>query len=128
MNIFMPSFKETSATHLSAGHYYSTMLVQLTCWAVCIGYSAFFESSKWQATPGKRLMGLIVTDLNGNRISFARAFCRYLGKIVSFLTFFIGFLIAAFTDKKQALHDKMASTLVFRKPVEKVQFEQNNLK
>lgn len=78
-------------------------------------YYALFESSAWQATLGKKALGLEVTDLNGNRISFGRATGRFFGKIVSSLILFIGFLMAGFTEKKQALHDMMAGCLVIRK-------------
>ena len=52
-------------------------------------YFALFESRGWQATPGKRLLGLRVTDLAGNRISFGRASRRYFSKLLSFLIFYI---------------------------------------
>jgi uncharacterized RDD family membrane protein YckC len=74
------------------------------------------ESSPLQATIGKRYLGLIVTDLAGNRISFWRATARHFGKVVSVLTFGIGFLMAAFTAKKQALQDIVAKCLVLRGP------------
>ena len=77
-------------------------------------YFTLFESGGWQATPGKRLLGLRVTDLSGDRISFGRASGRYFSKILSFLVFFIGFIMAGLTDKKQGLHDKFAGTLVLR--------------
>lgn len=75
-------------------------------------YFALMESSEAGATLGKRALGLRVTDLNGNRIDFARASGRYFGKIVSGVILYIGFIMAGFTDKKQALHDMMAGTLV----------------
>lgn len=75
-------------------------------------YYALMESSPYQATLGKRIMRIKVSDLQGNRISFARATGRYFGKIVSTFSLFIGFLMAAFTVKKQALHDMIAETLV----------------
>ena len=77
-------------------------------------YYALFESSRWQATPGKRLLELRVTDLFGNRTSFGQASGRDFSKIFSSLIFGIGYLMAAFTEKKQCLHDKVASTLVLR--------------
>jgi uncharacterized RDD family membrane protein YckC len=55
-----------------------------------------------------------VTDLQGNRITFARGSLRFFGKVLSVLTIFIGFIIIAFTAYKQGLHDKIAGTLVFR--------------
>jgi len=72
------------------------------------------ESSKWQATIGKKLVGLKVTDENGKRISFGKANGRYWSKIISTLILFIGFFMIAFTKKKQGLHDKIAGTLVVR--------------
>lgn len=78
-------------------------------------YFAIQESSEAQATIGKRILSIKVTDLDGNRISFWGGTKRYLAKIVSALIYGIGFLMAAFTQKKQALHDKIASTLVVMK-------------
>jgi len=75
-------------------------------------YFALMESSVWQATLGKKLMGLYVTDLHGNRIGFGRATGRYFGKIISNFTLLIGYIMAGFTAKKQALHDMIAGCLV----------------
>jgi uncharacterized RDD family membrane protein YckC len=66
-------------------------------------YYAGFESSSWQATPGKRAMGMIVTDTNGRRISPLRAVGRYFAKIPSAMILLIGFIMVAFTDRKQGL-------------------------
>ena len=87
------------------------LLAQLCFWLYC----AAFESSVWQATPGKKMLGIFVTDLQGKRISFARATGRHAGKTFENLTLFIGFLMAGFTRKKQALHDMIAGTLVLKK-------------
>lgn len=78
-------------------------------------YFTLFESSARQATPGKMALGIVVTDLDGDRISFARANGRYWGKLLSVLTLFIGYLMAAFTGKKQTLHDMVAGCLVVNK-------------
>ena len=78
-------------------------------------YFALMESSAWQATLGKKALGLEVTDLQGNRIGFGRATGRFFGKILSALILWIGFIMAGFTEKKQALHDMLAGTLVIRK-------------
>ncbi len=78
-------------------------------------YYTLFEASAWQATPGKRILRLYVTDLNAQRLSFGRALLRNLARQISgFL--FIGYIIAGFTEKKQALHDLLAGSLVLRKP------------
>ncbi len=75
-------------------------------------YFAGMESTSRQATIGKSLLGIYVTDVDGNRISFLRATGRYFAKILSALILFIGYIMAAFTARKQALHDLLASTLV----------------
>ncbi|MGH2921595.1 MAG: RDD family protein [Gaiellaceae bacterium] len=79
------------------------------------GYFAWFESSESQATVGKMALGIQVTDLQGNRISFGRALGRTFAKILSALILYIGFIMAAFTEKKQGLHDMIAGTLVVKK-------------
>jgi uncharacterized RDD family membrane protein YckC len=79
-------------------------------------YYALMESSGFQATLGKMALGIIVTDTDGQRIGFARASARFFGKLISAIIIYIGFLMAAFTDKKQALHDIIAETLVIKKP------------
>ena len=75
-------------------------------------YWALMESSKRQATLGKRALGIIVTDIEGRRITFARGTVRYWAKIISLLTLLIGFIIAGFTSRKQALHDMISNCLV----------------
>jgi uncharacterized RDD family membrane protein YckC len=78
-------------------------------------YYSLTESSSWQATLGKKALGLTVTDLEGRRISFGRATGRYFARYLSTLILGIGWLMAGFTEKKQALHDMIAGTLVLRK-------------
>jgi len=75
-------------------------------------YYAGFESSRSQATPGKVLMHAQVTDLEGNRVSFARATLRFFAKFISLAIIFIGFIMIGLTKKKQGLHDKIAGCLV----------------
>ena len=72
------------------------------------------ESSHLQATLGKMALSLQVTDLEGRRITFAKATGRFFAKYLSVLTLGIGYLMAAFTERKQALHDIIAGTLVVR--------------
>jgi uncharacterized RDD family membrane protein YckC len=108
-------FPKAAATSLA-------VLPQLTLLAIGLAipvvwlYYAFFEASVWQATPGKRILRLYVTDLNGRPITFARATMRHFAKIISGLTFLVGYFVAGFTEKKQALHDILASCLVLRRP------------
>ena len=78
-------------------------------------YFSLCESSRWQATIGKKVLGLLVVDLNGQRLSFARASGRFFAKILSSMTLLVGFLMAGFTKKKQALHDMVAGCLVIKK-------------
>lgn len=85
------------------------VLFSLTMWI----YFAFQESSIRRGTVGKQAMNLIVTDLNGNRISFMQATKRFIVKIFSAILLFTGFLSIFFTAKKQAFHDIIAKTVVF---------------
>jgi uncharacterized RDD family membrane protein YckC len=88
----------------------------LSSWAISVIlnwlYFSLFESGGWMATPGKRLLGIKVTNLSGHRITFGKATGRYFAKILSALILCIGYLMAAFTKRKQALHDIIADTLV----------------
>jgi uncharacterized RDD family membrane protein YckC/Tfp pilus assembly major pilin PilA len=79
-------------------------------------YHAYFVSSAKMATPGKRLCGLYVTDKDGHRLGFGRALWRNVAALFSYLTLCIGFLMAGFTSRKQALHDMIAGTVVHRQP------------
>jgi uncharacterized RDD family membrane protein YckC len=79
-------------------------------------YHALMESSEWQATLGKKALGLVVTDLAGQRLSFGRATGRHFGKIITnMVPVLIGYILAGFTEKKQALHDMLAGCLVLRR-------------
>lgn len=77
-------------------------------------YYALMESSKFGGTLGKMAVRIKVVDLDGNRISFGRATGRYFSRIITNMTLLIGYIIAGFTEKKQALHDMIASCLVIR--------------
>lgn len=78
-------------------------------------YFAGMESSPLRATIGKLAVGLYVSDLNGNRIGFGQASGRFFGKMLSGLIFGVGYLMAGFTQKKQALHDQISECLVLKK-------------
>lgn len=80
-------------------------------------YFTISESSIWQATLGKKMFGIFVTDMDGNKIGFGKANARYWSKIISALILFIGFIMVAFTQNKQGLHDIIAGTLVMKKKV-----------
>ena len=79
-----------------------------------IAYYVFMESSERQATLGKMALGLKVTDLQGGRITPGVALVRYLAKFLSAIILLIGYIMAAFTARKQALHDIIAKTLVVK--------------
>jgi uncharacterized RDD family membrane protein YckC len=76
-------------------------------------YFTIFESSRWQGTPGKKILGLRVIDLNGYKIGLRKANIRYWSKAISFILL-VGYIMAAFTEKKQALHDMIAGTIVVK--------------
>ncbi len=75
-------------------------------------YYILSEGSSWHATPGKKLMGIMVVDENGQGIDYSKAAARYLGRLLSAMIFGIGYLLALFDDRNQALHDILAHTFV----------------
>jgi uncharacterized RDD family membrane protein YckC len=77
-------------------------------------YEALLTASSKQATVGKMVFRLKVTDLNGKRLTVLRAFGRHFAKYISGMTLLIGYLIQPFTERRQALHDMIAGTLVVR--------------
>lgn len=96
--------------HVNSGQAHMFQLV-LVHWL----YFALQESSSRQATFGKRLLGLRVVTQNGASVSFVRASVRYFAKYLSGSICFLGFIMAAFTPKHQALHDLLAETFVVRR-------------
>jgi uncharacterized RDD family membrane protein YckC len=81
-------------------------------WITLLLYAVIMESSRFQATFGKMAMGIKVTNDDGGRPSILRALARNLLKILSAIILMIGFLMAAWTRRKQALHDMMARCCV----------------
>lgn len=77
-------------------------------------YFALQESSPAMGTLGKRAMGIRVTNMNGERITFGQATGRFFGRYISTMILLIGYLMMLWDDKKQTLHDKMAGTLVVK--------------
>ena len=88
--------------------------VQLVTFLMQMMYFAGMESSSSQATLGKMALGIKVVDLQGRRISFGRGVGRFFAKILSGIILAIGYIMAAFTEKKQGLHDMIAGTLVIK--------------
>ena len=93
------------------------LLMQVLSLALQIGYFTYFESSERQGTIGKNAMGIIVADENGNRLDVQKALIRNIMRLVSGFICLIGYLMAFFTEKKQTLHDIVAKTNVYTKPV-----------
>lgn len=89
--------------------------VYLSLFLISWMYYALFESGPRQGTIGKMALGLVVIDMNGDRINFAKASLRYFSKIISSAILMIGYIMAGLTQRKQALHDIIANTLVVRK-------------
>ena len=77
-----------------------------------VAYYVWTESTVWQATVGKRIFNLKVTDLNGQRLTFLRSLGRNAGKLLSGFLLGIGFLFCLWTEKKQCMHDLLADCLV----------------
>jgi uncharacterized RDD family membrane protein YckC len=79
-------------------------------------YHAYLESGETQATWGKQVLGVYVTDLTGNPVTFGRASGRFFAKMVTgMIPLGIGYVMAGFTERRQALHDMIASCLVLRR-------------
>ena len=92
-----------------------SMVAMLGGFVIGIGYYAGFHASRGGATLGKMAVGIKVVRSDGERITFLRGVGRYFGFILSSLTLMIGFIMAAFTERKQALHDMLCDTLVVDK-------------
>ena len=98
----------------------TTMIVSFAAPLILIGgltalYTVWLESSAWQATLGKKILGLHVVDLDGQRITFWKSASRNFNKSISSLILGIGYLMPLWTAKRQALHDRMARCLVIKK-------------
>ena len=93
----------------------TALLTNLVSTIIGILYYVLQESGAKQATIGKAALGLKVTQLDGvSRISGGQATGRYFGKAISFIILCVGYFMAGWTERKQALHDIMASTLVVK--------------
>jgi len=108
MNILAPVLEDSSEAIVIM------VIGLLTAFSVLLSsvYFASFHSSSRQATPGKRVAGIRVVGANGQRISFLHAWARFFCFWAGGVTFGINLLMAAFTERKQALHDIVVSTLV----------------
>ena len=111
--VFMGGFHPDMDTPAALAPFFSVIgLAVVIYFAANWLYEALMTSSSKQATVGKMVCGLIVTDTQGRRLSFAHATGRHFAKYVSSLTFLLGYVMAGFTERKQALHDFIAGTYV----------------
>jgi len=98
---------DVGGTELAEPVYWLWVLITFLYWPV-------LESTSLRATIGKAMVGLVVADVDGGGLPFVRSLLRNLAKIISAIPFFIGFLLAAFTTRKQALHDLITKAVVLR--------------
>ncbi len=108
---FAGLFLMLAGAGMGAGDAYFGM-VFLCMLLVSLLYFPLFHASAWQATPGKRVMGLRVMRVDGQDVSFLRAVWRHLAEILSALIFMIGYLMIGLTREKTGLHDLIAGTRV----------------
>ncbi|MGB0653059.1 MAG: RDD family protein [Thermoplasmatota archaeon] len=106
--VFSPISRSSNEALVTAGETVLELLFLFISWL----YFALQQSGPRQATIGKAAMRVKVTDLQGQRISFARATGRYFAAILSYMILFIGFFMIGWTERKQGLHDMIAGTLV----------------
>ncbi|KFN46354.1 RDD family protein [Arenimonas metalli] len=88
------------------------LAVSLVLFAIAAAWFVAFESSRWQASPGKRLLGLRVTDLQGARCGPGRIALRFVAGIPSWFALHLGHALSAFSPGRRALHDYLAGTRV----------------
>ena len=105
--MMQPEYYQSSGTSAIVSYYVIVFGMNLV-------YFSIMESSSYQATFGKRALGLKVVDKNFERLTLANAVGRYFAKIPSALILGIGYIMAGFTEKKQALHDMIAGTYVVK--------------
>lgn len=94
------------------GSLLAQLAVQLFAIFVTVAWFACFHASRLMASPGKLAVGIKVVRSDGQRLNFGRSLGRGFAYYLSYLTLYIGFLVAAFTQRKQALHDLICDTLV----------------
>lgn len=94
------------------------MLTEGIRFVITVCYHTWFEANRNMGSPGKMVMGIVVTNTEGNNLNYAKAFMRNACKLFSNMIAFCGYLFALFTSKKQTLHDLIAGTVVIEKPTE----------
>jgi len=104
---FVICFAITGTNHI--------LIFYFLIWIAGFAYFAYLESSPKRGTFGKEAVGLIVTNIDGSQLTFKQASIRYIGKLLSLVILYLGFIMIGFTEKKQGLHDMIAKTLVVKK-------------
>lgn len=115
--LYKASFSGDEMSDAPNPGFIAIVLFSILAWVAGIWlYYAVTESSSWQGTLGKKVIGLYVTDMQGRRLSFGHASGRFFSKIITgMIPLAIGYIMAGFTERKQALHDMIAGCLVLRK-------------
>ncbi len=90
------------------------VIITIVFFIISILYFGILTSTKMQGTVGKLLLGIKVVGRDGDRISFGRAIGRYFASMVSSFMY-VGYILAAFNEKKQTLHDYVANTFVVKR-------------
>jgi uncharacterized RDD family membrane protein YckC len=106
--VMMTAAESVGGTDLAAPVYWLWVLITFFYWPV-------LESTARRGTVGKMALGLVVGDIDGGGLNFLRSLLRNLAKIISSIPLGIGFLLAAFTARKQALHDLITKAVVMRR-------------
>jgi len=104
---------------LEGGHFLGDTLlfwIVLTPMAVSAFYDSLLIGSRWQATLGKKALGLVVCDEKGGTLTRKRAAARHFAKLLSYVLVLLGFLLQPFTQKLQALHDLAVGSVVLLHP------------
>lgn len=103
---------EFSSSSILSSLLFVVMVEALVNFIIVVLYYTLFEASSMQATVGKYVVGIKITDLGGSKISYGRAFVRRIYSLVSIITLAIGYIVAGFTSRKQTFHDMLAKTVV----------------
>lgn len=110
MRVISPKFGLSPITAQYATGIVFIVVLAIGAWL----YSAFSESSRWSATVGKRIIGLQVLTSAGGRLTFGQATVRHFMKFLSLFTATVGFMMAGWTRRRQALHDMPSDSVVVR--------------
>ena len=102
---------------IEAGFFAALIMFILAGLAAQFLYKPLMEASEYQGTIGKIVLSMKVVDRNGQKITVAKSFIRTIVYLIEHAIPFgsLAFLIIAFTDENQGLHDMVAETYVVSK-------------